>query len=74
MIEHEYDHIFAGISHCDPIVNHEEAHCWQWVTLPEIAESLLRSPDTFTIWFHKIFEKFGVEGIRAWQEYAESSQ
>jgi isopentenyl-diphosphate delta-isomerase len=71
LIEHEFDHVFVGISHCDPIANPEEAHAWQWLKLSQISERIAAAPETFTVWFRQIVETSGLAGISAWKELAE---
>ncbi|WP_434768329.1 family 2 encapsulin nanocompartment cargo protein terpene cyclase [Pseudomonas triticicola] len=68
LIEHEFDHVFAGISQTDPIANPEEAESWQWLSLEEVAEQIEHTPDMFTIWFRRMVEQFGIEGVRQWFE------
>jgi len=73
LIEHEYDHVFAGISHDDPVANPEEAHAWQWLNLDEIPGRISAAPDTFTVWFRRLFERTGLAGIRRWKTLAQNS-
>lgn len=68
LIEHEYDHVFVGISHADPVANPEEAESWEWLSLTQIAERIEQTPNVFTIWFRRMFEQFGTEGVRGWFE------
>ena len=72
LIEHEYDHVFAGICDIDPVANPEEAQDWQWLELSKIPDVLNATPQIFTAWFHRIFERFGLDGVRHWQESAVS--
>ncbi|WP_433783463.1 isopentenyl-diphosphate Delta-isomerase [Pseudomonas frederiksbergensis] len=72
LIEHEFDHVFVGISDCDPIANPEEAHAWQWLQLSQIPERIAAAPETFTIWFRRILQTTGPAGISAWKELAET--
>jgi isopentenyl-diphosphate delta-isomerase len=74
LIEHEFDHIFVGISHCDPVANSEEAHAWQWLQLSQISKRIDAAPERFTIWFRRIFQTTGPAGISAWKELAETSR
>jgi isopentenyl-diphosphate delta-isomerase len=74
LIEHEFDHIFVGISHCDPVANPEEAHAWQWLQLSQISKRIDAAPERFTIWFRRIFQTTGSAGISAWKELAETSR
>ncbi|MGR6735820.1 isopentenyl-diphosphate Delta-isomerase [Pseudomonas chlororaphis] len=73
LIEHEYDHVFAGICQQDPVANPEEALAWQWLSLAQVSQRLSQAPQTFSIWFRRIFERHGIIGLRAWQEQARSA-
>jgi isopentenyl-diphosphate delta-isomerase type 1 len=70
LIEHEYDHVFAGICDIDPVADLDEAHSWQWQTLSQIPAAIDAAPQTFTAWFRRIFEKYGLDGVRQWHEFA----
>ncbi|MCO8309060.1 isopentenyl-diphosphate Delta-isomerase [Pseudomonas mandelii] len=72
MIEHEFDHVFVGISDLDPVANPEEAHAWQWLTLSQICERIAAAPESFTFWFRRILQTTGPAGISAWKELAEA--
>ncbi|MDZ5431651.1 isopentenyl-diphosphate Delta-isomerase [Pseudomonas fluorescens] len=71
LIEHEYDHVFVGISGTDPIANPEEAHSWQWISLTQIPASIAAAPDTFSIWFRRIFETTRPADFKAWIKLAQ---
>ena len=70
LIEHEYDHVLAGICDIDPVANPDEAQSWQWRTLSEIPGAINAAPQTFTAWFRRIFEQFGLNGVQQWYELA----
>ncbi|RFD28627.1 isopentenyl-diphosphate delta-isomerase [Pseudomonas sp. GL93] len=70
LIEHEYDHVFAGIYCQDPVANPDEAHAWQWLSLPEVSRLVNSAPDTFSVWFRRILERHTVTGLRDWQTHA----
>lgn len=72
LIEHEFDHVFVGISDCDPVANPEEAHAWQWLTISQICEHVAAAPERFTFWFRRILRTTGPAGISAWKELAET--
>ncbi|AZE52994.1 Isopentenyl-diphosphate Delta-isomerase [Pseudomonas synxantha] len=73
LIEHEYDHVFAGICQQDPIANPEEAHAWQWLSLTQVSRCISQAPQTFSIWFRRIFEHHDVAGLRSWQAQARNA-
>lgn len=70
LIEHEFDHVFAGLSQLDPVANPEEVESWEWLSLEEITERIEQAPEQFTIWFRRMFEQFGTGGVRQWFEAA----
>ncbi|MBF4557488.1 isopentenyl-diphosphate Delta-isomerase [Pseudomonas sp. p50] len=68
LIEHEYDHVFVGLSYSDPVPNRDEALDWKWWPLAELACDINVAPDSYTVWFRKILHQEGVERIRAWND------
>lgn len=58
MIEHEYDHLFIGHFDGQPQLNSEEAMAWKWVSIPDLAEDIERSPQSYTAWFKIIWKQF----------------
>lgn len=74
LIEHEFDHIFSGISRTSPIANPNEAHSWQWLKPSEIFTRIATSPDHFSIWFRQIVEALGPSGLRTWKELADNQR
>lgn len=70
LIEHEFDHVFAGICGTNPVANPEEAADWEWLVLEEIAARINHTPEIFTVWFRKMFERFAAEGVRQWFDTA----
>ncbi|WP_448108734.1 isopentenyl-diphosphate Delta-isomerase [Pseudomonas azerbaijanoccidentalis] len=70
LVEHEYDHVFAGICDIDPVANPDEAQSWKWLALEQIPGVLDATPQAFTAWFRRIFEQFDLNDIRHWYELA----
>lgn len=70
LIEHEYDHLFAGISDVEPHANPEEAMAWEWLPLSDISGCIAARPDAYTVWFRKIFERYTLAELRAWKDQA----
>ncbi|VEF10239.1 Terpene synthase, metal-binding [Pseudomonas fluorescens] len=73
LVEHEFDHVFIGVSQTDPQINPEEAQDWEWLSLQEIAERIEHRPDIFTVWFRRMVEHFGIESMQEWFEAVRSS-
>lgn len=68
LIEHEYDHVYVGLSHVDPVANPDEALDWQWLTLVDLDANVRDTPDLFTVWFRKILYHKGYERIGTWKD------
>ena len=58
LTEHELDHVMVGYYEETPEINLEEVASWKWMSLPAIEEDLLNRPETYTVWFKIIFERF----------------
>jgi isopentenyl-diphosphate delta-isomerase type 1 len=74
LIEHEYDHVFAGIYCQDPLANPDEAHAWQWLSLPELSWRVSVAPHTFSVWFRRILERHTLAGLQDWQVQAQGNR
>lgn len=68
LIEHEYDHVYVGLSSGDPVVNPREALDWKWQTLAELERDVSAAPNSFTIWFRKILQHEGIGRIETWKD------
>lgn len=51
LIEHEFDHVFIGISDDTPMINHEEVASWKYISVEELIKDINQNPDSYTIWF-----------------------
>ena len=58
LIEHEFDHVFVGISNSDPIINPDEVCDWKWTDLEKIKKDIIENSQHYTEWFKIIFNKF----------------
>lgn len=69
LIEHEYDHVFAGVHDGEVRGNPSEADAWRWVAAADLREELASRPDAFTPWFHlalpRVLENLRSAGNRA---------
>lgn len=50
LIEHEYDHVFVGISNEEPITNPNEVKAWKYITLTELKNDIAKNPEQYTEW------------------------
>lgn len=57
LIEHEYDHLFSGISDETPSLNPDEAQAYKWISPEELKQWLHDAPEEFTYWFKLILEQ-----------------
>src|SRR5689334_6522541 len=49
--EHEFDHVFLGVTDREPRPNAEEVDDWRWMDLASVREQARREPHVFTPWF-----------------------
>lgn len=50
LIEHEYDHVFVGVSDATPSLNPAEAEEWKWMTPSDLHSDLSVHPEAYTYW------------------------
>lgn len=58
LTEHELDHVMLGWYEGDPVINPEEVASWKWMNIEEINSDLKNNPDSYTVWFAIIFDRF----------------
>lgn len=68
LIEHEFDHVYAGLFDGEPEVNRNEVADWLWVDTGELVRMVKSDPDRFTVWFNKIVDKFGSAEMEGWMK------
>lgn len=57
IIEHEYDHVYVGISDVLPVLNLEEASDYQYISMKDLSDELNTNPNKYTKWLKICFEK-----------------
>jgi isopentenyl-diphosphate Delta-isomerase len=57
LTEHEFDHVFCGISDKDPVINTTEVEEWKTVSFEDLHADILENHADYTYWFKKIYEK-----------------
>lgn len=57
LTEHEYGHVYFGISDDLPRINPEEAADWRYASLAEIQHEIEQHPERFTPWFLHTFSR-----------------
>jgi isopentenyl-diphosphate delta-isomerase len=55
--EHEFLHVFMGTYNGDVIMNPEEGEDFKWANPEEIVQDMKTSPQLYSFWFKKCFEK-----------------
>lgn len=57
LIEHEYDHVFAGSFNDTPQPDPHEVQDWDYVSITELKQMMQETPEIFTSWFRIAFPK-----------------
>jgi isopentenyl-diphosphate delta-isomerase len=57
LTENEFDHIFFGLSNQNPKPNPTEVSDWNWVTLKELKEGLIKNPRKYSPWLRQCFDE-----------------
>jgi len=58
LTEHEFDHVLVGYYNKEPNINSEEVADWKWMTLDAVKKDMDIHPESYTVWFKIIFDKF----------------
>lgn len=72
LIEHEFDHLFVGLSDVPPQANPEEAMAWAWLPLSDIPGCLAAEPEQYTVWLRRVFEFYTLSALHRWYEIAQA--
>jgi len=64
LTEYEYDHVFAGITDKEPVINKDEVDSWRAVSFEQIDKEILNSPENYTYWFREIYKRVNTEIIK----------
>jgi isopentenyl-diphosphate delta-isomerase len=54
LIEHEFDHVFSGLTNQEPIINNKEVMAYKWVNPAELQKDIADNPGKYTFWFKEI--------------------
>ncbi len=57
LIEHEFDHVYFGISDALPVINPEEVSHYRYMEIDELAVGMKVNPDDYTEWLKICFER-----------------
>ncbi|MCX6290449.1 MAG: isopentenyl-diphosphate Delta-isomerase [Bacteroidetes bacterium] len=55
LIEHEYDHVFTGISDQQPVLNPQEVKNQQYIPFHDLQRDISKNEHGYTEWFKMIF-------------------
>lgn len=55
--EHEFDHVFFGVSDSDPVPDPEEAEAWKWVDMDWLAQDISDHPEHYSVWLKACFNQ-----------------
>ena len=61
LTEHEFDHVFIGISNSVPLPDPSEVGAWQYVFPAQIEKDINRNPEQYTEWFKICFQDWRKE-------------
>lgn len=61
LIEHEYDHIFIGVTNVSPVLNPAEVEAYQYVELDSLKQLIQQYPKRYTPWLSLCIEKIDLK-------------
>lgn len=64
LVEHEYDHVFAGRLDGDPRPDPAEVAEWRWMSPDELARDLETHPERYTVWVAKALAVYSATSRR----------
>lgn len=57
LLEHEYDHVYFGVSDDEPIINRAEVADYKYIELFDLQQDLINQPNHYTEWLKIAFDK-----------------
>ncbi|WEK21788.1 MAG: isopentenyl-diphosphate Delta-isomerase [Candidatus Pedobacter colombiensis] len=57
IIEHEYDHVYVGVTDALPVLNPAEVSEYCYIAMKDLSEELKADPDKYTKWLKICFER-----------------
>ena len=57
LTEHEYDHVFIGITDDIPVPDKHEVIDWRALTFSDLETEIKHNPAFFTVWFRQIYQR-----------------
>jgi isopentenyl-diphosphate delta-isomerase len=65
LVEHEYDHVFAGEFDGSPVPDPSEVEEWKWMSLDELRRELREEPSRYSYWLRTVVEGDGWQRLDA---------
>ncbi len=59
--EHEFDHVFFGITDREPKINADEVKEWRYISYNHLIKEIADEPENFTVWFKEIYKRLQAE-------------
>jgi len=56
LTEHEYDHVFVGVSDDEPNLNPDEVADWKYISIDDLALDLKSYPELYSVWLTACFD------------------
>jgi isopentenyl-diphosphate delta-isomerase len=69
LTEHEYDHVFLGVSDSTPIINTDEVETWMNISFDKLHQHVIDHPDHYTFWFKEIYQKVNAHIMNGKNEF-----
>jgi len=60
LTEHEFDHVFIGVSDEFPRMNQNEVVECKVISYSDLHLDVISNPDSYTVWFKKLYERVGM--------------
>jgi isopentenyl-diphosphate delta-isomerase len=57
LVEHEYDHVFAGDFNGDPMPNISEVESWRWISMSQLRQAVCDEPDEYSYWLRVALDR-----------------
>lgn len=62
LTEHEFDHVFWGVTDEEPKINVSEVNAWKYVEVDDLRIDMLKNAEKYTPWFHIAFQQMDENG------------
>lgn len=59
LTEHEYDHVFVGVTDDIPEPHPDEVMDFKYISYSDLKKDIVQNPQNYTVWFRLIYERAG---------------